>query len=89
MAIQKNIGICNVLLVKLLGVLEGLRLVHSKGYNCVEVQIDNQEVVKILQENTNQSKNLSIIHKIKNLMDGMANIKVNKINRKPTIVLIV
>lgn len=82
MAIQKNIGICNVLLAKLLGVLEGLRLVHSKGYNCVEVQTDNQEVVNILQENTNQSKNLSINHKIKNLMDGMADIKVNKINRE-------
>lgn len=79
---SNNIEICKVLLAELWGVLEGLRIVISKGCERVELQIDNQEVVNISHENTIHSKILNIIHNIKNLMVGMAEIKVKKIDRE-------
>ena len=64
-----NLGVCSVIKAELWGVLHGLRMVWDFGYRCIQVKIDNCNVVQLIKENNaNVNEFSNIIEVIRELM---------------------
>lgn len=74
----KNVSIYNITSVELWGVVEGLRFAQSKGYTRIELQVESQEVVNAINGEFDHLKVLSLICKIKVVVDGFVEVRVVK-----------
>lgn len=62
----KALGTCSTIVVECWGLLEGLKLVQSKGYQKVEIQIDSKDIYNdLLNENHKVDAGLSVLCQIR------------------------
>jgi ribonuclease HI len=66
----KNIDRCAALVAELWGVLEGLKLAHTKGFNKVEVSVDSMAVITSIRKGEGSSATgCRLVQRIRQLME--------------------
>ncbi|KAH1080063.1 hypothetical protein J1N35_019824 [Gossypium stocksii] len=78
----KYLGSCNVLEIKLWGILDGLNLSLDQGFRCILIQTDRHEVVNAVEKALTGGLKSALIRRIRKLLPKVLHWSIQHISRE-------